>query len=322
MVIGPDFWDDVGQNEGCYEGGRLEETSVLKGRLQKTLNFLKENKRPYWEVVVKEHREFMDSIENDTSHCCINTLKFALEAYAQTHGGAYPAGEATPEASLSLLHREGYVDADTLCGGQVPAARVRRILESGGLLAPDSCGWHYVDGLRNDDRQSIALLWAKTGLGHSGERRKDKGTQVLFVDGRVDWVPAFPEEKWSSFVDDQEHLMFDNRQQLNGAAPVLAISLQFPDGRMVDKHHGSFVRISRFQLADGTSWSNILNQPKLEPPYLRWFRCPVTNGVMRVSLDMDTHHLVSDTGTVRFQNGNAIPSNIVLHMRQVPCTHK
>lgn len=56
MVIGPDFGYDL------PEGGRLEETSVFKTRLQRTLDFLKENERPHWETVVKEHTEFLNSI--------------------------------------------------------------------------------------------------------------------------------------------------------------------------------------------------------------------------------------------------------------------
>lgn len=40
------------------------------------------------------------------SHCCDIGLSAALHDYAATHGGAFPAGEATPEASLSLLYRE------------------------------------------------------------------------------------------------------------------------------------------------------------------------------------------------------------------------
>jgi hypothetical protein len=37
------------------------------------------------------------------SHCCDLQLGLALREYASTHGGYLPAGEKTPEASLSLL---------------------------------------------------------------------------------------------------------------------------------------------------------------------------------------------------------------------------
>src|SRR4051812_3359417 len=38
------------------------------------------------------------------SHSCDTQLMFALHQYAEEHDGAYPAGEATSEASLSLLY--------------------------------------------------------------------------------------------------------------------------------------------------------------------------------------------------------------------------
>jgi hypothetical protein len=298
MVIGPQVIE-MGEIERCPEGGRLEETSVFKARLQKTLDFLEENKRPHWETVTREHAEFLKSVENDTSHYCINAVKFALEAYARKHNGSYPAGEATPEASLNLLYKEGYLDAHTMGGG-----------------------WHYVEGMKTNDHESIAILWSKSRRGHHGERRSDNKTEVLFADGHIDRVTAFPGDKWARFVDEQESILFDHKQQSGGIAPVLKIDLQFPDGQFVHRHHGAFDRVTRFQLADGRSGSNVLSKPKLEPQHLRWFRSPVTNGMAMITLDMDTCHLMSDTGTVHFLNGNATPSNIVLHMRRVPCTHK
>jgi hypothetical protein len=36
---------------------------------------------------------------------------FALDEYARDHNGAYPAGEESPEASLSLLYPE-YANAE------------------------------------------------------------------------------------------------------------------------------------------------------------------------------------------------------------------
>ncbi len=53
------------------------------------------------------------------SHSCDKQLMFALHQYAEDHGGAYPAGEATPEASLSLLYPK-YANANVLQGKTVP----------------------------------------------------------------------------------------------------------------------------------------------------------------------------------------------------------
>ena len=41
------------------------------------------------------------------SHCCDKILSMALAQYADRHDGWFPRGEASPEASLSLLFKEG-----------------------------------------------------------------------------------------------------------------------------------------------------------------------------------------------------------------------
>ena len=81
------------------------------------------------------------------SHCCLLGLRGSLEEYAKRHDGHFPAGAGCPEASLSLLYREGLTDANTLRGKTVPEKVVKDILERGELLGPDTCGWHYVEGL-------------------------------------------------------------------------------------------------------------------------------------------------------------------------------
>ena len=98
------------------------------------------------------------------SHCCIKRMMFALEQYAEEHGGRYPAGESSPEASLSLLCRSNDVDAYTIRGMTVPESAVRPILQGGGLLGPDSCGWQYVEDLTRADDTRIALLYCKQAL--------------------------------------------------------------------------------------------------------------------------------------------------------------
>src|SRR5262245_19376168 len=108
------------------------------------------------------------------SHCCDKQLMFALHWYAEHHGGAYPAGEATPEASLSLLYPE-YANAELLRGKTVPVEEVKDRLERGERLTPETCGWHYVEGLTLNDNRRIAILWDKAGLGHNGERNSDGG---------------------------------------------------------------------------------------------------------------------------------------------------
>jgi hypothetical protein len=113
------------------------------------------------------------------SHCCIILMVNAMEQYAEEHGGRYPAGESSPEASLSLLCRSNCLDPGTIRGMTVPERTVRRILEGGGLLGPDSCGWQYLDGLTQADDPRLALLYCKQALGHNGQRTKDGGRQVV-----------------------------------------------------------------------------------------------------------------------------------------------
>src|SRR4051812_12789098 len=79
------------------------------------------------------------------SHCCDKGLWGALLTYADRHGGWFPRGEATPEASLSLLYRDDPYIAEVLRGKIVPREVVRGRLERGELLTPETCGWHYVE---------------------------------------------------------------------------------------------------------------------------------------------------------------------------------
>ena len=138
------------------------------------------------------------------SHCCDKQLMFALLDYADRHGGWFPKGEESPEASLSLLHRDApeAVNANLLRGKTVPEAAVRARLEAGQLLTPETCGWHYVEGLRKDDDPRLALFWDKAGLGHNGERLSG-GHYVCFVSGSIEYVPG---DQWESFLAEQERL--------------------------------------------------------------------------------------------------------------------
>jgi len=130
------------------------------------------------------------------SHSCDKCLMFALHRYAEEHGGAYPAGEATPEASLSLLYPE-YADAEILRGKTVPRTVVQERLERGERLTPETCGWHYVEGLTLKDDRQLAVLWDKVGLGHNGERTPDGGRTVLLVNLGYEYIPG-PE--WEKFL--------------------------------------------------------------------------------------------------------------------------
>ena len=141
------------------------------------------------------------------SHCCDKGLMLSLYQYAEDHGGAYPAGEATPEASLSLLYPK-YADANLLRGKIVPEDVVQAVLDRGERLGPDTCGWHYVEGLRRDDDPRLAIVWDKVGLGHNGERNSDGGRTVQFVHFH-EYIPG---AKWAEFVREQERLLAERKQ--------------------------------------------------------------------------------------------------------------
>ena len=137
------------------------------------------------------------------SHCCDKALSFALRAYAETHDGWFPKGESSPEASLCLLYRADPNILYTLPGKSIPEATVRAILEGGGLLGPTTCGWHYVEGLRDDDDSRLGLFWDKEGLGHNGETLRDGGHTIFRVNGSHDYVRG---KEWPAFLNEQAEL--------------------------------------------------------------------------------------------------------------------
>jgi hypothetical protein len=137
------------------------------------------------------------------SHCCDRNLFHQLTDYAAEHGGVFPSGEETPEASLSLLYPK-YAGAKQLRGKTVPLEIVEEILQSGRHLGPETCGWHYVEGLTVKDDHRIAIFWDKIGLGHSGYRLPEGGHYVMFLSGFSEYIP---ESDWPAFLEEQETLL-------------------------------------------------------------------------------------------------------------------
>jgi hypothetical protein len=162
-------------------------------------------------AVVVLLRSLLPSYPYGWSHCCLKALGLALLQYAQEHDGHFPAGAESPEASLSLLARGHYdIDAETLRGKTVPVEEARSILERGGLLGPDSCGWHYVEGLTVSDDPGLALVWDKVGLGHNGQDIGG-GHSVLFLDGHEEVIAA---SDWPDFLKRQDELMAARPQKI------------------------------------------------------------------------------------------------------------
>lgn len=135
------------------------------------------------------------------SHCCSAGIGLDLRQYAEDHDGWLPHGKSTPEASLSLLCE----DTNTIgwiCGKNISRAIAEAALIKDGVLGPKSCGWHYVEGLREGDDPQIAVLWDKVrGLGHNGERRRGMAHEVSLLDGSHQGIS---ESEWPKFIADQK----------------------------------------------------------------------------------------------------------------------
>ena len=83
-------------------------------------------------------------------------------------------------------------------------------LERGKRLTPETCGWHYAEGLTLKDDPRIALAWDKVGLGHFGKRMSDGGRVVLFVNLGYNYIPG---SEWSKFLEEQERLLGERERK-------------------------------------------------------------------------------------------------------------
>ena len=153
-------------------------------------------------LFVARHRYMAEHYPYGWSHCCDLGLYLGLDNYATLHDGVFPAGESSPEASLSLLYPE-LADANLLRGKSVPESVVQAVLDDGKRLGPDTCGWHYAEGLRQDDNPKLALFWDKAGLDHNGGRLAGGGHIVIYLKLRIEQVPA---AEWDKFLAEQKQL--------------------------------------------------------------------------------------------------------------------
>ncbi len=138
-----------------------------------------------------------------SSHCCDMALWGSLRTYADLHGGVFPAGEATPEASLSLLYPQ-LANTELLRGKTIPRTAAQAALDTNGRLDPSSCDWHYVEGLTTNDDRNLALFWDKVGLGHNGNRLPGGGHSVVYLGGAREHIT---EDRWQEFLAEQDKLL-------------------------------------------------------------------------------------------------------------------
>jgi hypothetical protein len=247
------------------------------------------------------------------SHCCIIAMMSSLEQYAAENGGHYPAGESSPEASLSLLCRSNDMEACTIRGMTVPESTVRGILEGGGLLGPDSCGWQYAEGLTQADDPRLALLYCKEALGHNGQRMKDGGRQVVFVgSGGISWVSG---DRWPSFLKEQQELLLTRSERSKIGAPLVKGVVELPVGTRLDMVECGYTmteqRGSPNGSGSGTSSGNALSRSDLV-----WYQAPLKDGYVTRTLSFS--NLISDPVTIRFTNGVPDLTNFVFRMKGAP----
>jgi hypothetical protein len=156
-------------------------------------------------VVVAVYSYYRYRYPYGSHHVCDSQMSKSLMIYATDHGGKYPSGEPTPEASLSLLYPK-YLSSPTIIAGKGGSIeRATKILKSGGRLGPNDCNWHYVEGLNDMDSSELAILWDKLpGLGHNCDRLKDGLRGVVYVGGSCEYIP---EAKWEEFLAQQNKLL-------------------------------------------------------------------------------------------------------------------
>ena len=172
-------------------------------------------------LAVTSYSNYRYKFPYGSSHCCDLLLYGALEEYASAHEGAFPAGQASPAASLSLLYTNvSGVTPYLLRGKTVPESTVKARLSRGELLTPESCGWHYVDGLRVDDDPRLALFWDKAGLGHNGQRLPNSAHVVMLLGQDRKNVSG---REWAKFLEEQNKLL---AARTNGTEIIVSATTQ------------------------------------------------------------------------------------------------
>ena len=141
------------------------------------------------------------SYPHGISHCCPDVLVASLGSHATNHGGWFPHGEQSPEASLAIVCRTDTNLLDVVRGKNIPLKLAQQVWSSTGALGPETCGWNYVEGLRSDDGKEVAMAWDKVfGLGHNGQRIRGLAHEVIMADGSLKGVAM---KEWPKFAMEQ-----------------------------------------------------------------------------------------------------------------------
>ena len=110
-----------------------------------------------------------------------------------------------------------------VCGKNIPASKAREVWKQKGELTPESCGWHYVEGLRTNDDPQIAIAWDKIfGLGHNGQRIRGLAHEVILVNGERKGIAM---KEWPKFALEQRERL----AKVIASRPTNAPSIRWSD---------------------------------------------------------------------------------------------
>ena len=247
-----------------------------------------------------------------SSHCCLKGLGLALWNYAEQHNGRFPTGGGCPEASLSLLYRGDYgIDGWYLCGKTKSPTVAQEILERGELLGPDTCDWHYVEGLTLSDDPRLALVWDKVGLGHNGQRLPRGGHSVWRLGGGEEVISG---SEWQEFLDEQARLMAARTETAKKGLPALTAQIRLPSGEIVDQYSASYSLHESHTGVSGNRGSGSSSGPKLDASVLRWHRLGDGSYTFVLSLG----YWKSKPVEVRVSQGQAVPDAVIFEMHDDP----
>ena len=157
------------------------------------------------------------------SHACSKGLGLTLRIYAGDHDGWLPYGGPTPEASLGLIAKDDAASAEWVLGGKnVKPEVVKAALARDEGITPETCGWHYVEGLRETDDPQIAVAWDKVeGLWHNGNRRRGLMHEVICLDGSISFIKR---SHWPKFVAEQRDKLAAVKASRESNAPPICWS--------------------------------------------------------------------------------------------------
>ncbi len=158
------------------------------------------------------------------THCCSDGIAIQLHEHAEKDSfGSFPFGATTPEGSFSLLAKDNDSMLAWVCGKNIPASKAREVWKQKGELTPESCGWHYVEGLRTNDDPQIAIAWDKIfGLGHNGQRIRGLAHEVILVNGERKGIAM---KEWPKFALEQRERL----AKVIASRPTNAPSIRWSD---------------------------------------------------------------------------------------------